>query len=219
MKNLKLIVLSAIVFVAIASMVFVGCQKQQETFSCNTKINDKVIKNREANQNISRYQIATYDMDEQVAIFRSLTNENKLRIFNEKIKYTVDNYNLSIEDKAHLQFLMNNFVPEFYSDNNVQGQNFVDEWESKARNQLNWDDLKFVRFVGTLATDIEIAAKPNIGGGSGSDPDCNCNKDMYCDYMTSGQQDCDKGKVCKTKGGCGVLWSKECKGRCWPKGL
>ena len=85
MKKLKLIALTAIVFVAIASMVFVGCQKQQETFSCNTKINDKVIKNREANQNISRYQIATYDMDEQVAIFRSLTNENKLRIFNEKI--------------------------------------------------------------------------------------------------------------------------------------
>ena len=220
MKNLKVIALSVLAFITIASTVFVSCQKQQEIYSCNPEVNSKVTKMRLANQSISRIELVQNDIEEQFGIFRSLTNENKKRIFIEKVDFMILNYNLNENEKTHLNKLKTEFLPSFYDEDNAAYLSYENDWVSYAKSQLGWNDQKLMQYLDTWLTDNDVAAKPNIGGGSsggGNTPDCNCLSDKYCDFFTSGQMECNN-KNCNTKGGCGFFGGKTCIGRCWYKG-
>ncbi len=228
MKKLKVIALSVLAFVTIASMVFVSCQKEQETFSCNTKINDKVIKNREANQNISRYDLAKLDdLDYQMGVFLSLSAENKVRIFNEKITAEQNNAHLNSGEKGILNEMISFLTPEHYTSLNSQFQNFAYLKETELRNAFGWDDAKVYIFTNSwmLEKEIEkyISAKQVAGGGSGGGTTgggttdvngCTCFYSYYCWIKGGGSGTCESGNCKRPPGGCGVFGSTNCDGKC-----
>lgn len=91
-------------------------------------------------QNISRDSLVQLDKQLQFAVFRSLTPENKKRIFNEKIDLLLATEDLTIEEEQHLILLRNYYDEEIYEREEGVTHAFLENWESYARLDLNWDD-------------------------------------------------------------------------------
>ena len=85
MKNIKSIIVSILIIVPVfAITTIISCNKKEPVYSCNEKIDQKVKKNRDANQSITRYELSHLDdLDYQKGVFLSLTPENKVRLFRE----------------------------------------------------------------------------------------------------------------------------------------
>ncbi|GBL35331.1 hypothetical protein EMGBS15_09260 [Filimonas sp.] len=117
MKSIKSILPSILFAISIFTMISIlSCNKREPVYSCNEKTDQKARKYRDENQNITRYELSHLeDFDYQMAVFLSLTPENKVRIFSEKIAAEQSNAHLGFNEKAILNEMINYLVPEHYS--------------------------------------------------------------------------------------------------------
>jgi hypothetical protein len=81
---MKTKIFTTITFLGIATLTLLfACKKEKlegGAYSCDPGIQRWASNARLYSQNISRDSLATYGLDSQMAIFRALTSENKLRI-------------------------------------------------------------------------------------------------------------------------------------------
>lgn len=222
MKNLLKALLSATLLISL----FVACNKNEKKYSCNDQINEKVIKNMRTNQNISRYELAHLaDLDYQMGVFLSLTPENKVRIFREKIAAEQTSEHLNSGEKAILNDLINFLKPAHYEDLNSEFNQFANVKESILRTNFAWDDAKVFIFTNSWMLETEIlnyiAAKAMPGGGVGSgggNPSagnpCTCYYSYYCWIKGGGNGICESSYCNKSNGGCGVFGTTNCNGIC-----
>jgi hypothetical protein len=100
MKNLYIIPMLCL-------FVLSACKKNEEIYSCNPEVNKKATIHKMRNQSISRYELSHLsDLEYQMAVFISLSPENKIRIFKEKIHAELQNTYLSLAEKEILQELI-----------------------------------------------------------------------------------------------------------------
>ena len=114
---------------------------------CNSisQNNSWTISSKEFNQNISRDSLSLLPIRLQYAYFRSLSNENKLRIYKEKIKLIIENYNLSQPEKEHLISLSKFFKPEYYEENYANFvESYYNNWKNIAMHNFNWQLDKII---------------------------------------------------------------------------
>lgn len=191
-----------------------SCHKDSKCYySCDSGINEFVIKNKARLGGISRSDLASYStIDSQIAIFRSLTNEKKISIYNEKINLVMNSYSLSDSEKNHLQKMVDFMKPEYYGEeyNNLV-DSFSIQWINEAKTKFNWSDKIIFVFSQSWLTESEIMdlARPNTPPGT--TPSCNCLSDWACSLAT---QECNKGVSCNLSNGCGFWGTMKCKGRC-----
>lgn len=228
MKKIKFVI-PTFTLLLFCITIFHSCKKTSEVYSCNETINQKTIRTISENQNISRYDLAHIeDLEYQMAIFRSLTPENKVRIFNEKVIAEQNNPNLSTGEKVILNQLIAYLQPEHYTTLNSAFQNYAQTQESILRSTYGWDDAKVFVFTNSWMLESEInyliANKPGTGGGTGGGGTggtgggnnyCNCYYSYYCFVKQGFQGSCVDGG-CKTppKAGCGIWGTSNCTGKC-----
>lgn len=209
------------------SCLMSSCRKDEPVYSCNVQLNEKVKKNRNANQQITRYALAHIaDLDEQMAVFLSLSNENRVRIFNEKMQAEQGNSNLTLNEKAILQEMITFLKPDHYTTLNQEFQQYAKAKETILRNTYGWDDAKVYIFTNSWMLESEIQEyilqKLNGPGGGGTSGggmgggslDCTCFYSYYCWLKDGGSGSCVSDGCSKTNGGCGVFGSTNCDGRC-----
>ena len=192
---------------------------QENKYSANDTINNFVIATRQNNQNMSRNDLAKLPIDYQMAIFRSLNNENKIRIYTEKINFVISNDQLSQAEANHLRAVISFMKPEYYNRGHDQFvTEFYENWKNVAINKLNLDVQKTEIYVETWLTRSELinVVHTTRGGereGSGEPPpsDCECNSSWFCGLrgVSCTHQGCQR-----TDDGCGFLSLYSCKGHC-----
>ena len=110
---MKKIILSVTILAIAFSSTFMACRKENE-YSCDEKANSYAAQHKETNQSISRDSLVQLERSTQFAVWRSLSSENKKRIFNEKIDLVISTENLSTAEVTHLNSLKNYYVADLY---------------------------------------------------------------------------------------------------------
>jgi hypothetical protein len=163
------------------------------------------------NQGISRDSLAKMGLDTQIAVFRSLSPTNKLRIFKEKIDLLLNDQSISETDKDHLTLLKNYVTEAVYDDSaDVNPDSVLVNWQLDAYNVLAWDSLKMYTYVETWLTEPEIRGFYNLEHTYVKN-DCVCNSRFACNL---GFSSCNEGGCATTNDGCGIVGSNPCKGTC-----
>lgn len=116
---------------SLISVISTGCQKDQE-FSCDPKANEYAKINATANQSISRDSLVKLPINIQFAVFNSLTNINKLRIFREKLDILKTEISFSAPELLAIDQIYNS-SPNVYNQ-----QDPFHAWELHVRNNLGW---------------------------------------------------------------------------------
>ena len=204
MKKLSILITSFFLL-----FLLFACNKSKENlYSCNDLTEEYVQISLTGNQSISRDSLALLPVDTQFAIFRTLTSGNKYRIFQEKIIKLIDEETLTVDEVAHLQSLHDYENFDIYTtSSDSSADSFLVAWEDFARNDLNWDDQKVFIFVETWLSPNEFD-----GFAGTAQNDCNCLYSLGC----PGWGHCTYGTNCNIppKGGCGIMGTSNCKGRC-----
>jgi hypothetical protein len=220
--NMKRLTLLLILTVAAGiTFYFTSCTKDK-VYSCDKNLNQYAIQFQDANQSISRENLAKLGIDTQFAIFNSLTSENKTRIFTEKIETLLADESITQADKEHLLKLKNYISPKLYEQDDKIEDPFLKSWQATAFKTLQWDRLKMFLYIETWLTKEEytliadvkkkyttIGQSPYTDGGSGNS--CVCNSRFACSF---GFSDCVTGGCTTTTDGCGIIGSNPCEGTC-----
>lgn len=139
--------------------LFTACNKDSSRiYSCDPRAQEYALINLEVNQDISRDSLANLPFEFQTAVFRSLTSENKLRIFREKIDLVLrDVHELNDSEIDALLDLRNNAPEEIYGKFDEDSQHpFLEAWENSIRNELGWNDTAISIYVASWNTPMEL---------------------------------------------------------------
>lgn len=203
---MKKIILSVTILAIAFSSTFMACRKENE-YSCDEKANSYAAQHKETNQSISRDSLVQLERSTQFAVWRSLSSENKKRIFNEKIDLVISTENLSTAEVTHLNSLKNYYVADLYDSTEKP---FLVTWENYAKNTLGWDNNKLTLLVGIWSTPNELVKAAERGGNPAPLPKCSCAWDAGC----AGFGDCAVRGGCIGKIGCGLIGTSNCDGTC-----
>lgn len=203
-----------VLIMAICMLPFSSCKKNK--YSCDDGLNEWATTTRTTNQNITRDQLAAYGLDSQQAIFASLSNENKYRIYQEKIQLVLSTGSFSAAERTHLQSAIDYMKPEYYDAVDESAFDaYFDQWKATASDKFKWDGETMFFMLETWLTKAEISGMISGGEPSGgsSGKSCTCIRDWYCGAWA--------GHRCKTNTGCtadkrtcGIFSKRACEGRC-----
>ena len=208
----KIVLVVSMVFVAL-TMTLVACNKEEQIFSCDPYIQKYVTENLEVNQDITRDSLANLPFEYQTVVFRSLTSENKLRIFKEKIDLVLNLVSdFSDEDRDALLLLRNEAPESIYEDSEeYEVHPFVQNWESMVRSELGWTDTAIEIYVSTWNTPSELRNKAYSPSQVGVGTACGCRSFWGC----AGFGSCNWDSGCtSTNQGCGIWGGAKCQGSC-----
>lgn len=204
MKRLTLLLI--LMVAAGVTFYFTSCKKDPK-YSCDEKAHKYAAMHLDASQSIKRDSLVKLERGLQFAVFRSLSPENKKRIFNEKIDILLSTLDLKESERTHLLALKNYFEPNIYGNN--EETPFLQQWELKAKNTLGWTDNMIQGMVGTWATPQELVTMAGFHNMESAVGACTCSYNAGCAWFG----DC-KGGCIETWDGCGITgWSK-CTGDC-----
>lgn len=133
--------------------------KQNENkYSRNDMINNYINSSEERNQNISRDNLAMLPSEYQIAVFRSLSNENKIRIFKEKIELVINSERLSQLEINHLKSTLAFIKPSYYNPEfEEKVSSFYENWKKVAMSNFNWSEMRTEMYVETWFTEHELS--------------------------------------------------------------
>lgn len=136
-------------------------------YSCDDKI-DKWIKANYFNlQNYTLDDILSHEAPYHKVIFSLLTPENKAKVFNQKLEYTVSQTWSQHQKEAILKF--KSLVTEDFYKNKAKEKELI-KWINDANNVFSDSELSYIAF--TLSLNNRKEENDNIIPG----PACECNK-------------------------------------------
>jgi hypothetical protein len=213
--------LKAILLVTLLFILLVSCQQTELQFSCDPDINQFVAENREELSQISVFEITTYDLSLQRAVFNSWDYQKRRSAWIDKFTYVLANGNFTDPETGHILKIINHIHSEYFlNEDTLQEtrEQFAADWINYAFTELNWTE-KFVAFmVYRLYTDYsqlesELSQLDQLNETIDTDTetgDCDCNVSAdFCMYAICTSYDCN---ILLT--GCGWLWNERCDGLC-----
>jgi hypothetical protein len=222
MKNGSFLILVFFLF-------FLSCEKdEQPRYSCDDDINEMVRSQYEELQNITYDEIIQYEVEEQKAIFRAQTPENKYALWVERFGRVLQ-LTWTQEEEDLIQLLSDSLKVSWYYDNLLPNQisernDFLLSWFQSGINNVG---LSF-EMLHAIAARIDINVQSNNqnlmapsdfstynGGsfrGSGSKKDCKCSQES--DWCLSSALECLSYDCSTANHGCGTVWVYNCDGYC-----
>lgn len=222
-------IIMSVVALAIISMTigFVGCKKETLKYSCDKDINAWAVENENSFHNITRKQLVTLPYDLQLAAFRTLTPEEKSRLWQDKFNTIYDDWDIttrSIIDKLAQHITPQLYDSEYKSSIDTVALNKIqDELISRMDTTdyvINFCMLPTEQELDILINEpetldrswinipeklIPVKAQPEPTGN------CNCSRNITCSMLGLGT--CSDTN-CKEAGGCGLAGHSTCKKAC-----
>jgi hypothetical protein len=211
--------------VIVFTIVFLlSCQKSEFEFSCDPVINEFVIEHLEELSGITVYELASYDLQLQKAIFNSWDYQKKRSAWIDKFHYVLIQIPFTESENAHIQKLITNINEDYFLKENIEKNleirsRFAAEWINYSINDLGWSNQFIAFMVYRLYTDqsqfnSELSMLRSIGTTIKTDSesgDCDCNVSVdFC-----GNSICRSSACTTISTGCGWLWSMSCDGNCY----
>ena len=156
-KQLIILLLLPIVFVS----AITSCRKaNEESFSCNPEINKWVKTYKSSLQDISRDQIAMLPVRYQRPVFRSLSGEKKLSLWQQKLELVLQE-DWDFSTRAKIVELLEKLNLNLYNKPiseppSTEWQNYLDEWEHDMLGNNRIDSVQFIIHFCTLMTFDEV---------------------------------------------------------------
>jgi hypothetical protein len=202
--------LIAVAVIIGASFILLSCRKQNK-YSCDPNIEKYVTENVTSYEGITRADLCKYGLDTAIAIFRTLSSDNKASIWKEKMQYIIDSGNLSGSEIQFFQNLKNKITADVYSGNEPSEE--ISQLIMNAKTQFGWSDTLAAVYFEIPYTYMEfmsyfVPASPIAGSGSS----CTCRKGFSSCFIKD--YDYCGGDCALQDGGCGFLWLSDCDGRC-----
>ena len=212
-----------LVIVTIVILLF-SCQESNLEFSCDAGINEFVIKNLGELSSINIYELVSYDIQLQRAIFNTWDYQKKRNACIEKLDYVLLHVPFTESEKAHIQTLIGHINEDYFLKENIEKNpeirsGFAVKWINYSINYLGWSNQFIAFMVYRLYTDqaqlnSELSMLRVTGAkiNTNSEPgDCDCNVSVdFC-----GNVDCISTGCTTVSTGCGWLWSMTCDGNCY----
>ena len=199
-----------------------SCKKSEFEYSCSPVINEFVIEHLEELSGITIYELASYDLQLQKAIFNSWDYQKKRNAWIEKLNYVLIHIPFTESENAHIQTLIGHINNDYFLKENIEKKleirsRFASEWINYSINELGWSNQFIAFIVYRLYSDqaqfnSELSMLRSIGTKikTDSEGDCDCNVSVdFC-----GLSICSS-TGCKILTGCGWLWSMPCDGNCY----
>ncbi|MFP4366231.1 MAG: hypothetical protein ACLFQA_03965, partial [Bacteroidales bacterium] len=126
----------------ISSIILISCEKDQiREFSCDPSIDEYVKENRLKLSATGIFELASYDIEVQRAVFRSWDYEIKREVWIEKLLFVMDNEGFTTPEAKHVQDLIDHitgdyFIDEPTLDNPGVRSRFAGEWIDYASKEL-----------------------------------------------------------------------------------
>jgi hypothetical protein len=211
-----------IIWIVLISIFIYSCQQSELQFSCDPAINEFVVDNQSALSQISIFELVTYELPLQRAIFTSWDAEKKRNVWIDKLNHLILNESFNKDEVDHIQKLINHIDVDYFLNEKTDKELelrlfFIREWLDYATNQLGWSDLYISFVVYRLYTEQsqmedELSILESLGTAITTDSEgCNCNmENNFC----SGFVDCISSGCTVTTKGCGWLLSESCDGSC-----
>ena len=209
-----LLFLMSLLFVAAIS-----CNKSRQCYSCDTDVDDFVIKNEKELSTISINKLAEYKPEIQRATFRIYDEQQKQNIWEEKFKYILKNNpnNYTNEELNAVKEVLNYAV-----EHGVEGDhsNFLNNWVLEVREKFLWGDDRIRFLIMSLEVNENHYFKNyNVINASVKSDFCHCsrlNNGIIMKDCSSLEGDCKtQGVQCQAKPqGCGYLFAERCDGKC-----
>ena len=210
--------------VLLLSIILFSCDKDEiREFSCDPSIDEYVKENRLKLSGIGIYELASYDIEAQRAIFRSWDYRKQREAWIEKLLFVMENEGFTVAESSHVQDLTDHITDDyFHADTNLDNpgarSRFAGDWIDHASKELLWSGSYIAFIVFRLYTDISeleeelsslksLQLKAMINSEAGN---CNCSTSFdYCQGI------CYKRDCTILPSGCGWLWSMKCDGNCY----
>lgn len=187
-------------------------EKNKLVYSPDPSINSYVAASKMINQNISRDALAKMPPHYQRPIFSSLSNQNKLRIYTEKIHLLLKQKNFNEREANHLKELISFAKPEYYPANKIASVSlFCDNWTKYATMELNWSIETIGKYVATFLTESELINNIEIITKMGNVVNAHVN--CECVQTQIFGCNCSSVRTCHIVS-CGILDFWECDGMC-----
>ena len=202
------------------SFFFLGCSKDELTYSCDSEIDRWVKANKQVYSNISRDSLKFLSFKKQLGLYRSFSSKHKIKLWTAKIEVLLSDDKFSDREKEHFLKLIEYVKPVHFESESgrIEFSIFAEEWERYGRTYFGWKDEDLFYSTHILLTKKEFLDRKNIDltskemslPGLDTGKDCECLYSIYC----SGSQTCSKGNCKISDGGCGILGTSNCKGYC-----
>lgn len=201
------------------SLFFVGCSKDELTYSCDSEVDRWVKENKEMYSNISRDSLNFFSLKKQLGLYRSFSSKQKIKLWTAKVEVLLSDNKFSDREKEHFLKLIEYVKPSHFETESGRDEFliFAEEWEKYGRTYFGWKDEDLFYSTHILLTKKEFLERKSIDLKtkefelpSLEAKDCECLYSIYC----SGTQTCSKGSCTISDGGCGILGTSNCKGYC-----
>lgn len=197
-----------------------SCKKNEASlYSCDPVVHQFVAGT--SWEGINREELSNYQIDTLIAIFRSVSSENKAAIWREKMDLLLATESFSTDEAAFIQSIRDAITPELYV-NTPDNQAIPDSLENSVKQRAvvySWseeDVLYYFALPHSRTQLIDYIQKSNKEGGgtSAGVNDCSCNFSMnrcrMLDYRICANYGCNV-----LPSGCGFLFRGSCDGNCF----
>lgn len=201
-------------------VVMASCKKEAAVlYSCDPVVQRFV--SGASWEGISREELSNYQIDTLIAIFRSLSNENKAAIWRAKMDLLIATESFGEAEITFIEGIRDAITPDLYL-STPDSKVIVDSLENRMKEMsslYSWAEDDALYYF-TLPHDrtqliyyIQKAHKEGGGVSAGSN-DCSCNFSMnrcrLLDYRTCANYGCSV-----VASGCGFLLMNSCDGHCY----
>ncbi len=225
----------SVVALAVISMTisFVGCKKETLKYSCDKEINAWAVENENKFHNVTRQQLVALPFDLQLAAFRTLTPEEKSRLWQDKLNTIYDDWDVTT--RSIIDKLEQHVAPHLYEKESKADIDTLALEKIKAELLARMDSVDFLINFCILPTEQEldilinspeladcswISIPDNIndkaapGSGLTGLNTCNCNSSLFCTLINQGTCKGGCNLDDQSAGGCGFLGKDICYYRC-----
>jgi len=215
--------MTRILFIGLACILVVSCNKSTDCYSCDVNVDAFVKQNETELREMSVTELVGYNPEVQKAAFRMYDPHKRQKIWEEKYDHILRNNpnDYSVKELSAIGELSGYIIEKGI---HKTRDSFINKWIEQARKHYLWSDDRLRFLIMSLDVDEENYLR-NHGIKKSSNPDyhyCQCNissdglflKD--CPY--SGECSKENSKCEKKRSGCGIFFWDPCNGECQPNG-
>ena len=210
----------------IGLLTMLSCSFETSTYSCDPEVEAWTKANISYYETALPIEVIKLPIDRQLAVYRGLSGEKIIAIWQSKLQKVLQDPFLSTEEKEAYSEAVNYLKPEhFETDYGKKAlHDFSSVWKDHMIAEYGWDDEKFFWYTETWMTEAEYKQSVLALGMSTlrvstrSEPSkgkCDCLSDHYCKFAMGGSTCVTGTNKCEvTERGCGIWGNDECTGYC-----
>lgn len=211
---------------ALVLFILISCNQEEEIlYSCNNEINEWVINNKTAIQQMNRHDLLKLSKSKMRAAYNAFTPEQKIKFWESSIDDALK-LNWSEEEKAHIQKVRQFIYSHSYffekqelsTDESDELEIFFYMWIEFAKENFGWtnDIIIAIAVTGYPLNNTRDVIEPGISDDINK-KDCECKEALMIEECGVNSACYTTNKCSITADGCGFFKLGKCNGMCGPK--